>query len=539
MSEPSRSPNQSRSYNYWHIAAAIVAILFLLAVAHLARLQAGGPAHQDFNLPGHEPATLYLPGPGDLFYRLFPPPQAELPPAVVLVHGFSGDREFMSTLARRIAQNGYAVLSIDVRGHGANRNPFSQNVDGSALRRDIRCAVSFLRHYNLVDGARIVVMGHSMGAGAALDYATHDPNLAGAVMISGGWNLGPARPRNALFIFAQRDPYDAIQQTSKLIAAHLAGVPQIELGKTYGDFAQGTAVEAVRIPGVDHVRIVSSPEAAATIISWLDSTFAKPRTGTMNLADPRRAATGVAILLFLILLVPIGRITGTFAGQWPERPAGREGWIGIAIMAGTLIAAMPLVAMVPPAAILSLVVGDSEVSWFAVAGLIMVTGLLWYGRVGWDRVRERVRERSGAVLVASLIGFSAIYVGTSAASVTFHRMALTPERTVFWILATLMILPFWFGFELLVRRGGLAVSTTQAVVGRIAIVLLMALGVMVRVLPFVLMLVLPSIALLFVMIEIFAASAYSASRNLALIAIVESAWFVWVIAATSPITFMF
>jgi hypothetical protein len=102
-----------------------------------------------------------------------------------------------------------------------------------------------------------------------------------------------------------------------------------------------------------------------------------------------------------------------------------------------------------------------------------------------------------------------------------------------------MILPFWFGFELLVRRGGLAISTVQAVVGRIVIVLLMALGVVVHVLPFVLMLVLPSIALLFVTLEIFAASAYSASRNLAVIAIVESAWFVWIIAATSPITFMF
>jgi dienelactone hydrolase len=539
MSESGPTPSEPRSYNYWHIAAASIAILFLLAVARLARLQDGGPAHQDFDLPAHEPATLYLPGPGDPFYRMFPPPQAELPPAVVLVHGFSGDREIMSTLARRIAQNGYAVLSIDVRGHGANRNPFSDNIDGSALRTDVRRAVTFLRHYQLVDGSKIVVMGHSMGAGATLDYATHDPNLAGAVMISGGWNLGPVRPKNALFIFAQRDPYDAIQGTSKALAAHLAGVPQIELGKTYGDFAQGTAIEAVRIPGVDHVKIVSSPKAAATIIAWLDGAFARQRTGALNLSDPRRAATGVALVLFLILLVPIGRTAGTFAGEWPERPAGRAGWIGIAIMGGTLVAAMPLVAMVPPATILSLAVGDSQVSLFAVAGLIMVTGLLWYGRVGWDRVRERVRERAGAVLIASLIAFAAIYVGLNAVSITFHRMALTPERTLFWILATLISLPFWFGFELLVRRGGLAIATTQAAVGRIAIVLLMALGVMVRVLPFVLMLVLPSIVLLFVMIEIFAASAYSASRNLALIAIVESAWFVWVIAATSPITFMF
>jgi dienelactone hydrolase len=539
MSESTTTPTELRSYNYWHIAAAAVAILFLLTVAHLARLQAGGPAHQDFDLPGYEPATLYLPGSGNPFYRMFPPPQAELPPAVVLVHGFSGDREIMSTLARRIARNGYAVLSIDVRGHGANRNPFADSIDGGSLRKDVRRAVTFLRHYPFVDGSKIVVMGHSMGAGATLDYASHDPNLAGAVMISGGWNLGPVRPKNALFIFAQRDPYDAIQGTSKALAAHLAGVPQIELGKTYGDFTQGTAVEAVRVAGVDHVQIVASPRAAATIIGWLDSTFAKPRTGALDLSDPRRAASGVAMVLFVILLVPIGRIAGTFAGQWPERPAGREGWIGIAIMGATLVAAMPLIAMVPPAAILSLVVGDSQVSLFAVAGLIMVTGLLWYGRVGWDRVRVRVRERSGAVLVASLVAFAAIYVGLNAVSITFHRMALTPERTLFWILATLISLPFWFGFELLVRRGALAISTTQAAVGRIVILLLMALGVILRVLPFVLMLVLPSLALLFVMMEIFAASAYSASRNLALIAIVEAAWFVWVIAATSPITFMF
>ena len=28
-------------------------------------------------------------------------------------------------LARRMAENGYAVLAIDVNGHGQNRNPFN------------------------------------------------------------------------------------------------------------------------------------------------------------------------------------------------------------------------------------------------------------------------------------------------------------------------------------------------------------------------------------------------------------------------------
>jgi hypothetical protein len=59
------------------------------------------------------------------------------------------------------------------------------------------------------------------------------------------------------------------------------------------------------------------------------------------------------------------------------------------------------------------------------------------------------------------------------------------------------------------------------------------------VLPSVLMLLLPSLALLFVMIEVFSASAYSTSRNLVLITLVEAAWFSWIIAAVSPITFMF
>ena len=60
------------------------------------RLENGGPAHAFVMLPGKEPATLYLPGPGEPFFNQFPKPVAERPPAVVLVHGFMADRQFMS-----------------------------------------------------------------------------------------------------------------------------------------------------------------------------------------------------------------------------------------------------------------------------------------------------------------------------------------------------------------------------------------------------------------------------------------------------------
>src|ERR1700733_4186104 len=69
-----------------------LALLFILAVARLNHLDRGGPAHVYVMLPGNEPATMYLPGPGDPFYTQFPKPAAERPPGVVLITGFTGDR---------------------------------------------------------------------------------------------------------------------------------------------------------------------------------------------------------------------------------------------------------------------------------------------------------------------------------------------------------------------------------------------------------------------------------------------------------------
>ena len=516
-----------------YIFALAIALLFVLTLARLARLDAGGPAHEFVELPGMEPATLYLPGEGNPFYHVFPP--ANPPPAVVLVHGFTADRQLMSTLARRIAQNGYAVLAVDVAGHGANRNPFPSGfLNDDSLRPDVRKAVEFLRNYHFVDGSRIVVMGHSMGAGAVLSYATTDPALKGAVMISGGFGLsGPERPKDTLFIFAKGDP-EFIQSTSTELASHLAGVSKIDLGKTYGDFQQGSAVEAVQIPGVDHLSIVYSPEAAQTIVRWLDSVFGTARTGESNLSDPRRGVARVALILFMLLLIPLGRISGEIAGEWTAGPTGLGGWWGLLILAGALLAAMPFVAMILPAAFFPLVVGDAQVSWFLAAGIILTILLVVSHMLDWRRLRDGLR----ATIFAALIAMVTIYLCEVAMTVTFHTFALTPERLVFAILGTLLFFPFWLCFEFMLRRGDLAIATIRASLGRLVIIALTVAGIFMNVLPFVLILILPSLVLIYVTVEIFAASAYSSSRNLMLIALVESAWFAWVIAATNPITFM-
>ncbi|HEV2171406.1 MAG TPA: alpha/beta fold hydrolase, partial [Candidatus Binatus sp.] len=468
------------------------------------------------------------------FYEQFPKPQAQRPPAVVLIHGFSADRAFMSGLARRLTQNGYGVLAIDVRGHGENRNPFNGGEGEGGLRDDVKKAVEYLRASNFVDGSRIVVIGHSMGAGAALDYATNDPNLKAAVMISGGWVLGPQRPKNALFIFAERDPDEPIQQTSSALAEHLAGVTQIELGKPYGDFAQGTAVEAIRMPGLNHVTIVNSPDATEKIVKWLDSSLGTSRTAPLNLVDSRVRTQRLALLVFVILLIPLGRLCGSMVANWGEERPRPRGWVGLLILVGALFAAMPLTSA-NPAAFVPVVIGSIQVSWLAVASLFILGVLALTGKLEWRRIREGL----GVAVAVGAVAFAIVYVCHVAFSVMLHNVALTPERLMVMAMAVVLTFPFWMGFELLVRRGGVAISTVWGSIGRAAIVVLTAVGAFLNVLPFVLLLVLPILAIAFVMLEIFAASAYSTSRNLTLIAAFETLWFAWMLASTNPITFMF
>jgi pimeloyl-ACP methyl ester carboxylesterase len=508
-------------------------VAFLILLVRLARLENGGPAHTDLTLAGDIPATMYLPGPGYPFYTQFPQPQEKRPSAVVLLHGFSGDRVIMSTLARRLTENGYAVLAIDFRGHGANRNPF----DGgdAALRADVKAAADYLRGNQLVNGSQIAVIGHSMGSSAALDFATHEPDLKGAVMISGGWVLGPVRPKNALFIFAENDPGDAIRGTSKALAAHLAGVPQVELGKLYGDFAGGTAVEAVQVAGVNHLDILRSTDAAATIVKWLDGAFGTTRSGAIETSDPRLNVAQLANLLFLILLIPLGRWTGSLAPRWPAERSGPGGWIGLAILGGALIAAMPLVATIAPTEFVPVLVGDRQISWFAVTSLFTVGTVIYLKAGEW----ERVRAGAGASIFAALFAFAIVYACQIATTVVLHRNSLTPERLMVLAMAAVLTIPFWMSFELLVRRGSTARSTVIATIGRAMIVALTAAGALLNVLPFVLLLVLPVLAIMFIAIEVFAASVYCASRNLVMIAIFETVWFAWILAAINPITFKF
>jgi dienelactone hydrolase len=509
----------------------LACLVLAAALLWLGRLERGGSAHADLELPGRVPATLYLPRPGGSGAGLpEPPPPAERPPAIVLCHGFAGDRAMTSTLARRLAAGGYAVLALDARGHGENRNAFSPGRGRSDhLGEEFAAAVDFLRASPHVDGARLAVMGHSMGAGAALDYATRDSGLDAAVLISGGAAAeGPYRPPNPLFVYAAGDP-PALRERVRTLAQRLAG-DAVRAGAAPGDASQGAAVRAVEIPGRDHATILWSEAAAREVVRWLDASFGVARAGEPGLGDPRLAAAGIALLAFLLVAPGIGALAGRIAPSAPLVPAAGGGLRFAGVLAA-LALSLPLAAGPVATAFLPLAVGREIAQILLGAGLGVLVALVVRDKLDAKRLAWRWPRALGAAALAC----AAVAGLLTPIGVVAHRLALTPERAASGALLALLLFPLFLALGVSLRRGSTGVALVASLAARAGILGALALGAGAGILPGVVALMLPSLAFCFVLVELVATPLYAASRNVLAIAAFESACLAWLQAATLPI----
>lgn len=114
---------------------------------------------------------------------------------IVLVHGFTGSASepALVALAEALCDEGFPVLAYDARGHGPSDGLCTL---GDLERHDVAAAVAEARERS----GRVVVVGASMGAIAALRHAAEDPRLDGVVAVS-----SPARwrrPRTARTLLA-------------------------------------------------------------------------------------------------------------------------------------------------------------------------------------------------------------------------------------------------------------------------------------------------------------------------------------------------
>jgi pimeloyl-ACP methyl ester carboxylesterase len=105
---------------------------------------------------------------------------------VVFVHMAGRNKEDWQPLADKFYRQGLAVLTVDLRGHGANVTttpPTLTGADWSAMVQDVRAGVAELRKRG---AAKVALVGAEAGANLVINVAAADPAIASVALLSPG-----------------------------------------------------------------------------------------------------------------------------------------------------------------------------------------------------------------------------------------------------------------------------------------------------------------------------------------------------------------
>jgi pimeloyl-ACP methyl ester carboxylesterase len=508
------------------------ALAYAVAVAMLVAAERR-VAHYGVTLSSGAPAVVYEPG----VPPPFGPPEHESPlPVVVLAHGFSGSKQMMSSLARRIARAGYAVVAFDFRGHGSNRQPFERALGGAsdALAADVDAAVLFARTESRFDGTRVALAGHSMGAAAVLAYATREPNVAAVIAISGvGALAGPYPPPNALLLWGSRE-LGSLRERGRATAAKLAGVEQVVLDRDYGDPERGTAVRASELDGLDHLTILWSGDTAARIVGWLERTLGPGEHPAAEgfASDGRFGPALLGLLAWLVLALRMIEWIAPLVPRTPlpetTRPLGRIGLVALALVAGAL-----LVAGADPRAdgsalsFVPVLVGRDLAALFLASGVLLSLALARRGALPFTALRAP-RTWLAALAIA---GFAYASLGAFSQPVT--DLWLAPHRALAALTCATAALPFFASTEWLLRGPG-RIGVWLPIAGKLVTLAVIATAATMGVLSFLILLGIGAFILSFALLEVLAWRLSRAAPNPWVPALVQSLWAGWTLAATFP-----
>jgi dipeptidyl aminopeptidase/acylaminoacyl peptidase len=182
---------------------------------------------QALRLPTAQGKTLFA-----WFVRAPGPPR----PALVLMHGWGANASLMLTAALPLNAAGFSVLLLDARCHGASDSDVFSSLPRFA--QDIESGLDWLGVQPDVDPHRLAVIGHSVGAGAALLCATRRNDLQAVVSISAF-----AHPREMMrrLLDQHRIPYPVV---GWYVMRHVERV----IGARFNEIAPLTSMASLRCP---------------------------------------------------------------------------------------------------------------------------------------------------------------------------------------------------------------------------------------------------------------------------------------------------
>jgi pimeloyl-ACP methyl ester carboxylesterase len=177
-------------------------------------------------------------------------------PAVLLLHGYGESRSVWNGFEQQLLTRGWAVMALDLRGHGESKSKNFRSIEASPEWRkdphefpvDVGPALDWIKAQPRINTNKIVVIGSDVGANLALIASGRYPEVRTVVAIRPNLDESLAlagsaqdfQPRSALIVASSQSEVERlkamVQQPSRvLIATHPDGTPQWITDKQVAD----------------------------------------------------------------------------------------------------------------------------------------------------------------------------------------------------------------------------------------------------------------------------------------------------------------
>ncbi len=184
-------------------------------------------------------------------------PFDEARPCVVFLHGAQHDHSVWILQSRYLAHHGYAVLALDLPGHGRSRAPAATSVEAIADR--VAQVLAPLANQ------RFLLAGHSMGSLVALELAQRLAGRVAGVALCA--TAAPMRVSDALLTATREDPPAAMDMIN--VWSHSASIAPFAARP--GCPAPGFNVVWQNLRLMQHIARVNGADVLATDFAACDA----------------------------------------------------------------------------------------------------------------------------------------------------------------------------------------------------------------------------------------------------------------------------
>lgn len=210
------------------------------------------PAVDDISIAGAEDLSIQT--------TLYTPAGSAPFPGVILLHMLGSSRQVWADngLVNDLNEDGYAVLNVDMRGHGQT----GSSPDWPLAVEDLRLVWEHFAALNAVDPQRTAVIGASIGSNLALQTGADQPAIQTVILLSPGLDYRGV---------VTEDPMARFGSRPILIVASEEDVYSAGSSRTLADLAQGESqLEIYNGAGHGTNMFNAEPELATLILTWLD-----------------------------------------------------------------------------------------------------------------------------------------------------------------------------------------------------------------------------------------------------------------------------